>query len=1050
MSSDALFDQYKGDLDSIATRLAVDFGDPTEDLRKVTSYLERSRQTGDPDAWKQHFVRESLPKILKAVLKRKYSVSNADAHVVRSKDFLVECSAFLADKVDMEVGSLLCLLDPQQLFYKTYGFPKIPDQKGHLVSSASAGQLDMGWVSTVAIGDSIDAQNDAGGWETVLVTNWSPTLTEIEVQFWSSTNEKRWFSVFEPTAGAYRLAPFGLKSLNQQTDISKVEPMPEVVVPVRETPLTAAAAPTSSVEDGTTPRSEDTESAELWRLGVKQGTLLDSLDRNNTWYQACVMETKLVEADNPIVAAAAVSPAPPASAVHAQASVCLVDAGDQLKQNLHAEKIPTATAASVAVLLGDTLGKVDGAYPMTGVSAVHMEAMEAGGAYAEALPDNEMKVEEVWGHHNDMDVATMSAAEMVGERLAGRADSAHMGQPGATYHTHHRTVVRVAYLGWAEGNDEWIDLDSARLAVLNSKSKGKRGALTVRDEISFLILHDELVAANEANENGKFALLRDHCFLSPYYVEVVSAFASGFKGILKYLRRAPPDPRPVSGYVMNLIQAVGNTAPVLSKPCLESFAPKFIECARAALQNISLAELRLLTVETLEACLGALEAVCVAYRGRSQAMGALIDPLYLNMALTNLTCPYLLNRLGGLKMLSEVISKIQAAREHPRGFKVDRKVTPSGVETIAYRVVPIMYKLSLSEVCQRIVETGAIFMIFKGDNSHESLMARSGEVVKALAMEGQLDPCLVEAVWEAGFISQGAVALKVLLDIVAYMEPDALVPLLAAADSIEPGSISVSHVDVLSSMAARCKGILMSLADAPYADTPRRAHALHVHGQVLERLWCLVDMDASDRPRIDTVVIDRCMGKMEGILNLGVSPLDAQLAHPDFPWSMHWKRCEAVIRRAIQASVANRSTVPALRILQSFIASWPLTLNKVAPGLPIQPGLPFDHPTASHLASYLNESQDIIKIVAEAIGQLKRQFAEQTKGLVTECISSSSGGVARVGKFLALPADVQTKMNEALIGQSQIGYTEQLARCLDFIHAFARFSDDFTIPQVCP
>ena len=67
----------------------------------------------------------------------------------------------------------------------------------------------------------------------------------------------------------------------------------------------------------------------------------------------------------------------------------------------------------------------------------------------------------------------------------GLSSTSEAGPPVAT--SVKSVFARVAFLGFSELADEWIDVSvTDRIQVLNSMSGGKRGEAIVRDEVAFL------------------------------------------------------------------------------------------------------------------------------------------------------------------------------------------------------------------------------------------------------------------------------------------------------------------------------------------------------------------------------------------------------------------------------------------------------------------------------------------------------------------------------------------------------------------------------------
>jgi hypothetical protein len=189
--------------------------------------------------------------------------------------------------------------------------------------------------------------------------------------------------------------------------------------------------------------------------------------------------------------------------------------------------------------------------------------------------------------------------------------------------------------------------------------------------------------------------------------------------------------------------------------------------------------------------------------------------------------------------------------------------------------------------------------------------------------------------------------------------------------------------------------------------------ALAVHNSALRRLWGWVNTSSAigEQQQAD---VSKCLAKMEAVLSLGVGLHDQVLSNPTFPWAKHWARGSNTLELAVGAliSCGGGSVVPALRIIKAVIESWPQALpwkDRVGEGVDEpQLGLPFNHPTRSDVALFVNASHDLLEIVARAVVRLA-QHDEQ------------NGASATFGA--------------------------QLKSCLDFLQAFAHYNDAFVIPQ---
>ena len=131
------------------------------------------------------------------------------------------------------------------------------------------------------------------------------------------------------------------------------------------------------------------------------------------------------------------------------------------------------------------------------------------------------------------------------------------------------TEARIAYLGWPEKYDEWVDVTSDRLAPLDTRSYGRRGEFSIRNEIKFLIPRPDTSA------DVHFATYSSPYFYSKYYVEVVQYFGllQGFDVVWKRILQGQT-PLPVVTR-LRLLEALGLPHEVYSMAFLTRFIDSF-------------------------------------------------------------------------------------------------------------------------------------------------------------------------------------------------------------------------------------------------------------------------------------------------------------------------------------------------------------------------------------------------------------------------------------------------------------------------------------------
>jgi len=435
-------------------------------------------------------------------------------------------------------------------------------------------------------------------------------------------------------------------------------------------------------------------------------------------------------------------------------------------------------------------------------------------------------------------------------------------------------VIRIAFIGQSESFDEWIDVEtqSHRIQRLNARSNGRKGSMNlVREEV----LHLVKLVPSPLGEIDKFALYREGCFMLPLFIQLVNAFgaAGGFDRLLSILQHTDVSSNsirsaslpgsvadellPYSPSILHLIAAVGPMHRVLSKSFLASFGLSFLETSIALLMNLSMPCLRETPLEALETALVSLEQIAVSHFGRNAATGRMIEPTVLQISLQNLQSPYLNRRLGGLKLLTDLVKKAANAVEYPSGLKIVRSTT-NGMEHVSYRVMPVLYHYTMASLVDKLlvyVNIEPLVQIFVGSNAHDSLMARIGPVLCAMVSQRKMDARLLRAMWEAGLgvadRSHDVAAWKCLSTVIASMNIDSLCVCPPPADNdtdlsqspssttiggkeggtpidfsvqdmldsvweIGATSISDAVVDIVVSVASRCQALMRDSVDEAF------------------------------------------------------------------------------------------------------------------------------------------------------------------------------------------------------------------------------------------
>jgi ubiquitin C-terminal hydrolase len=682
-------------------------------------------------------------------------------------------------------------------------------------------------------------------------------------------------------------------------------------------------------------------------------------------------------------------------------------------------------------------------------------------------------------------------------------------------------MARISYLGWPERCDAWIALDSCLIAKLDSESQGRRGDSPVREEVVFLSSSSAIGLANVSLEDMQtealrserpFTLaksLRNYSTYSPNLVEVVNCFGAsqGFESLLNVMciarkeveSRMASSPEansqshttPVSvsaPLACSIIVAIGGLHRVLSTPFLQYLEHKQLFSTFAfLLRNMSMKEVRETPIEAVEAALTAMEGLSLAYSTLETATATSaptshhrceVAQLLYDIAVRYLDCPYLNRRLGGLKMLIDLFKRAQSSEDYPSGMNVVR-TTFAGVESVSYRVVHMLPHHTVRSLCQALASSGFLSSIFRGERAHESLMMRSGDILRTMLQQGCVDNSVLTAVWEAGFQQREAAAMTTLTEAVAVMEaPSLSFLLLSAVGIVEPAAATVHVVDVLSAIAKRCRTLVMTAPPKPqlpisdialsgagkevenFHNGSRPAvnaagdDAIDLHNQVLRKLWNW----AADCSGVTDQVAVRCLLKLIAAVSVvGGTPNEDSLPERSLPWGRQWLRSKNLVLCALEALRENKSVVPAVRVLQAFICSWPVrsesNANNAALNQLSDMALPFSSPTRASVAEYLEATFGIFDIIALSVAKFKGLFNDSVKSIASEqtvkpsdaahCDTSTSTSAV----ITALSDELQAVLNDVMVGGSRVGYKEQLMRSLDFLHHFLRCSDNLVLSE---
>jgi ubiquitin C-terminal hydrolase len=831
-----------------------------------------------------------------------------------------------------------------------------------------------------------------------------------------------------------------------------------------------------------------------WKFDLQVGDLVDVRDPNGTWYQACVM---LIEDDSTRVYTPDQGEKP---ATEPMSSEPEHKTGGQLNGDVNLTSDQQSKRARLPSKDEDPASKLHDSTGATMTDGSHM-VVSLEEIYMDESKEEENIVNPMQEGYSPMDIDEPDAAAPAPiESDAMMQDHGTMLDMNIISNEFSKSF-RIAYLGLPEKFDEWIALDSDRIERLNSRSFCRRGENPIREEVLFVIR--TIPAADDCSQ---YTVLRDSCFLSPYYQLVINTFANckGFENILSAIKgkmtsggieaggngvdeRILPSLDQCLGYVV----AVGNTYQVLSKALLEKFGSDFLQHVLYRLTNMTLPEIRLKPMESLDIVFKAVENLSFAINGRNAASGKCFESIWLEISLKYLQCPFLNRRLGGLRLLSELAKRAGNAKLYPSGLKESRltknlemspinphgsnvcAISSSSSETangsstikpfgpalpphmqasntnqasaspeteISFKVIPVLYDLTIEQICLRVMNENILYSIFVGDLAHGSLMERVNDILKAVCSCRFLTKDLVSLIWDTAYCRKEEKAWRVLKDLAVYASVDAVSWVFEFLDGVSSTLVSIEIVDLACALASRTRNLLLKNYPSDELDEAVSMQALlPLNMKILDILWSW----CSDDSNVSGHVVNHCIQRFDDAVSTGISSI-AVTDRPDFPWDLHWVRCYSLIMKAIESIRDCVSVIPAIKIIMSFIMSWPgpshpsrtETKNIRDFANVVGDHFLYTNPCRSAVVKFIELSTDLSRSIISAIINLKQTFdVEAVKHL--ESLSTSGSTSRHSSQY-----EDSNQLSSLPIPRARILYKDYLSRILDFFFNFIRYCDD--------
>lgn len=569
--------------------------------------------------------------------------------------------------------------------------------------------------------------------------------------------------------------------------------------------------------------------------------------------------------------------------------------------------------------------------------------------------------------------------------------------------------VRVGYIGQPSQCDEWISLQAGRLAELNSASTGRRGDLKVRDEI---LLLSRGYAPDREPMGGIFASAHENAFVSIGFVALVNHFGQnkGFQRIVDMLQELAHTR--INDYVVRalpMINLVCQVRRVLAKPFLLRYSQDFFNRSRKILLGMNSTDLRNTSCEAVDYTLSLLELFILDSVGCSPQTGDLVESIRLNLAIRYFSSPYLNRRLGGLKMICDLLKRTTNAVQYPDGIWRGTGDLP------LMMVMARTYSLSTSKVCTELLNADVFRQLYEDSSIHESLVARSTPILQALAEENQLDETLLGILLKSSLV-KGSSVPKILAEVVTSLGAQKMRAVLLFIEPIDSSAANEGLINILHAIALYTRRQLMnSHSEARLIEDEVIKSATvtlfhDVHALTLKILWTWASEGSGTEEAVKVTVID----KLEGLVELGITSL-AALEDNCFPWAMQWYRVQDLLHNAVDALAGHHSVDVAVKVLQTFLFSWPSKKPSVLGDAPEAPFPPMRFAAADYIANKF----DIFAVITDCIGHLRQTKPRPAFLKLLELLLEFLHNLFRNAEKTVLPIEALYKVWRLLILQAE-------------------------------
>jgi ubiquitin C-terminal hydrolase len=584
------------------------------------------------------------------------------------------------------------------------------------------------------------------------------------------------------------------------------------------------------------------------------------------------------------------------------------------------------------------------------------------------------------------------------------------------------TFLRIAYVGMFESNDEWIEMPSGRLAVLNSTSSGRRGEYSLREEIFHRAWRGSSYSL-DPSQATEVAYYMDYSFTSPGYVHLVRHFyaVGGVHTIFRCLQAVNNEQAPHKVDMSNallLIRTLNHISLVLSRSFYQQHQSEMLRSISTAFRSISQHDIRSIPVEDIECAMQAFETFFYRHFDRYQE-GSVIERFYLEYLWHFLQCPFLNRRLGGLKFLQDLLKRASLKSLYPDGIQ---KIEMSK-DKVSYKVQKVTYCLTIHQICEFMMKQNILDSLYLGADAHDSLIERSGNILRYLSLADVMETNHYLGLIRAGLEKNKAI-LKILPEMTATLKDEKIVEVLDFIATVDHVQVNQELVGIVSSVIERYRTKLM------YAPHPSKVivpwKALHEQAVKILWSWMLDESETSDS------VAEAAAKKLETTMEIGISHQKA-LEDKTFRWDIQWIRTKPLLDLIIDSLRMSKSIVPCLKLLGGFVYSWPMQYNH---GVLVDNAAPFE-PKRSSAATYLMDSLSLFGILGNCVVSVREWFVQQHSSELAAWKSDfkkQEGSPIPVEDLSSLPT-----VSAALkLKDTRTSYHQHLEQILDAVHMLFR------------